>query len=64
MSAWRLFAVEAQDEEEEGGYRSVPPEFLVKEVLKVFTNEKKGGLTVVTFDRSHFKLFSRKFSNE
>jgi hypothetical protein len=25
LSAWRLFAVEAQDEEEEGGYRSVLP---------------------------------------
>jgi hypothetical protein len=32
--------------------------------LKVLTNEKRGGLTVVSFDRSHFKLFSRKFSNK
>jgi hypothetical protein len=28
LSAWRLFAVEAQDEEEEGGYRSVLPRIL------------------------------------
>ncbi len=39
-------------------------EFLVKEVLKVFTIEKRGGLTVVSFDRSRGKLFSQKFSNE
>jgi hypothetical protein len=31
---------------------------------KVLTNEKRGGLTVVTFDRSPFKLLSRKFSNK
>ncbi len=30
--------------------------------LKVLTNEKRGGLTVESFDRSRFKLFSRKFS--
>jgi hypothetical protein len=32
--------------------------------LKVFTNEKRDGLTVVSFDRSCFKLCSRKFSNK
>jgi hypothetical protein len=31
--------------------------------LKVFTNEKRGGVTVVKFDRPRFKLFSLKFSN-
>jgi hypothetical protein len=31
--------------------------------LKVLTNEKRGGLSVVSFDRSPFKLFSLKFSN-
>jgi hypothetical protein len=29
--------------------------------LKVLTNEKRGGMTVVSFDRSRFKLISRKF---
>jgi hypothetical protein len=38
--------------------------FLIKENLKVLTNEKRGGLTLVPFDRSRFKLFSRKFSNK
>ncbi len=32
-------------------------------ILKVLTNEKRGGLSVVSFDRSPFKLFSLKFSN-
>ncbi len=32
--------------------------------LKVLTNEKKGGLAVVSFDRSGFKLFSLRFSNK
>ncbi len=32
--------------------------------LKVLTNEKRGGLTVISFDRSPFKLFSRKFAKE
>ncbi len=32
--------------------------FTVYEILKVLTNEKRGGLTVVSFDRSPFKLFS------
>ncbi len=32
--------------------------------LKVLTNEKRGGLRVISFDRSPFKLFSRKFSKE
>ncbi len=31
--------------------------------LKVLTNEKRGGLSVVSFDRSPYKLFSLKFSN-
>ncbi len=30
--------------------------------LKVLANEKRGVLAVVSFDRSRFKLFSRKFS--
>jgi hypothetical protein len=33
-----------------------------KRSLKVLTNEIRGGLRVVLFDRSPFKLFSRKFS--
>jgi hypothetical protein len=32
--------------------------------LKVLTNEKRGGLKVVTFDKSPFKLFSLRFSNK
>jgi hypothetical protein len=32
--------------------------------LKVLTNEKRGGLRVISFDRSPFKLISRKFSKE
>ena len=32
--------------------------------LKVLTNEKRGGLKVVAFDRSPFKLFSLKFSTK
>ncbi len=32
--------------------------------LKVLTNEKRGGLRVVSFDRSPFKLLSLKFSNK
>ena len=32
--------------------------------LKVLTNEKRGGLKVVEFDRSPFKLFTLKFSNK
>ena len=32
--------------------------------LKVLANEKRGVLAVVSFDRSRFKLFSRKFSNK
>jgi hypothetical protein len=32
--------------------------------LKVFTNEKRGGLRVISFDRSSFKLFLRKFSKK
>ncbi len=33
-------------------------------ILKVLTNEKRGGLRVVSFDRSCFKLFSLLFSNK
>ncbi len=33
-------------------------------VLKVLTNEKRGGLKVVSFDRSPFKLFTLRFSNK
>jgi hypothetical protein len=32
--------------------------------LKVSTNEKRGGLKLVAFDRPPFKLLSRKFSKE
>jgi hypothetical protein len=32
--------------------------------LKVLTNEKRGGLKVVAFDRFLFKLFTLKFSNK
>ncbi len=32
--------------------------------LKVLTNEKRGGLTVILFARSRFKLFTLKFSNK
>jgi hypothetical protein len=32
--------------------------------LKVLTNEKRGGLKVVVFDRSSFKLFTLRFSNK
>ncbi len=35
-----------------------------KHRLKVLTNEKRGGLSMVSFDRSPFKLFSLKFSNK
>ena len=33
-------------------------------LLKILTNEKRGGLRIISFDRSPFKLFSRKFSKE
>ncbi len=32
--------------------------------LKVLTNEKRGGLEVVSIDRSHFNLFTQRFSNK
>jgi hypothetical protein len=35
-----------------------------KNGLKVLTNEKRGGLKVVVFDRSLFKLFTLRFSNK
>jgi hypothetical protein len=37
---------------------------LVKGELKVFSNEKRGGLRIISFDRSPFKLLSRKFSTD
>ncbi len=33
-------------------------------ILKVLTNEKRGGLRVISCDRSPFKVFLRKFSKE
>ncbi len=36
----------------------------LKVSLKVLTNEKIGGLKVVAFDRSPFKLISLRFSNK
>jgi hypothetical protein len=33
-------------------------------LLKVLTNEKRGGVRVISFDRPPFKLLSRKFSKE
>jgi hypothetical protein len=36
--------------------------FLCRHQLKVLTNEKKGGLEVVAFDRFLFKLFTLRFS--
>ncbi len=33
-------------------------------ILKVLTNEKRGGLGVVAFDRSLYKLFTLRFSNK
>jgi hypothetical protein len=32
--------------------------------LKVLTNEKRGGLKMVEFDKSPFKLFTLRFSNK
>ncbi len=37
---------------------------LVESSLKVLTNEKRGGLRVISFDRSPLKIISRKFSKE
>jgi hypothetical protein len=34
------------------------------QTLKLLTNEKRGELKVVQFDRSPFKLFTLKFSNK
>jgi len=39
-------------------------EIVVSAVLKVLTNEKRGGLSVVSFSRSPFKLFSLKLLNK
>jgi hypothetical protein len=35
-----------------------------KETLKVLTSQKRGGLKLVSFDWSRFKLFTLKFSKE
>jgi hypothetical protein len=40
-----------------------PRDTVTSLALKVLTNEKRGGLSMVSFDRSPFKLFSLKFSN-
>jgi hypothetical protein len=32
--------------------------------LKVLTNENRGGLNLISFDRSPFKIFSLRFSNK
>jgi hypothetical protein len=50
-------ALKGQPETVNRAYRAVA-------ALKVLTNEKKGGLRIISFDRSPFKLFSRKFSKE
>jgi hypothetical protein len=39
------------------GLHSLLQHFMLDNILKVLTNEKRGGLTVVSFDRSPFKLF-------
>jgi hypothetical protein len=36
----------------------------LKILLKVLTNENRGGLNLASFDRSPFKLFSLRFSNK
>jgi hypothetical protein len=36
----------------------------VKTGLKVLTNENRGGLKVVAFDKSPFKLFTLRFSTK
>ncbi len=36
----------------------------LKQPLKVLTNENKGGLEVVAFDRSLFNLFTLRFSDK
>ncbi len=36
----------------------------LKFVIKGLTNEKRGGLKVVAFDRSPFKLFTQRFLNK
>jgi hypothetical protein len=38
--------------------------FLRSETLKALTNEKRGGLSLVSFDWSRFKLFTLKISKE
>ncbi len=32
--------------------------------LKVLTNEKRGGMKMVAFERSPFKMFTRRFSKK
>jgi hypothetical protein len=36
----------------------------IADILKVSTNEKRGGLKVVVFDRYPFKVFSLRFSKK
>jgi hypothetical protein len=36
---------------------------IMKDDLKVWTNEKRGGLKVGAFNRSPFKLFTLRFSD-
>jgi len=46
-------------------YKLTPnAQFSHKNALKVSTNEKRGRLKVVAFDRSPFKLFSLRFSKK
>jgi hypothetical protein len=45
-----------------GSRVSIKIHFFYTFILKVSTNEKRGGLKVVTFDRSPFKVFSLRFS--
>ncbi len=59
----------AQDEGSNGalrflGVRGLNMYLRRKTSLKLLTNEKRGGLRVILFYRSPFKLFSRKFSKE
>jgi hypothetical protein len=44
--------------------KNVPLKCYFNSFLKVLTNEKRGGLKVVAFDRSPFKLFTLRFSNK
>jgi hypothetical protein len=48
--------------EESGSKKKVSKKYRNNVPLKVSTNEKRGGLKAVTFDRSLFKVFSLRFS--